>query len=87
MLTFKYLHISNEYSSFFRLTGSLIVLPLNEFQMRDPKYQDREPVLDVRQAGWVSRVHLLTFPQAEQEITAQVLTIKNEIIVSGNRCH
>lgn len=55
--------------------------------MRDPKYQDREPVLDVRQAGWVSRVHLLTFPQAEQEITAQVLTIKNEIIVSGNRCH
>ena len=55
MLTFEYLRISNEYSSFFHLTRSLIILPFNEFQMRDLKYQDCEPVRGVCRAGWLSR--------------------------------
>ena len=60
----------------FYVTGSLIILPPNEFQMRDPRYQGCEPVPDAPWACWAHMICALTFLQAEQEVKTQVLTIK-----------
>lgn len=75
MLTFEYLSFPVKTVLFFHLTRSLIILPSNEFQMRDLKYQGCEPVLDVPWACKSHMVHVLTFLKAKQEIKTQVLAI------------